>query len=137
MRFQCSWLGLDKLRLDHLTHDFQIVRGAQAAGLAAGLSRLRARWRRLFFRELHAAFGQATQKQFQLGGVELFALLTEEPPGQGIELLTQNRVLAVGLLQRLLQRSDLLAQLAQLVLERRRIHEIAYSDASRPSSVQS
>ena len=75
------------------------------------------RRRLLFFAEFHAAFGQATEKQFQLGGVELFALLTEEPPSQGIELLTQKGVLAAGLLQRLLQRSDLLAQLAQLVLE--------------------
>jgi hypothetical protein len=62
-------------------------------------------------------YGLTPFQQFQLGGVELFALLTEEPPSQGIKLLTQNGVLAAGLLQRLLQRSDLLAQLAQLVLE--------------------
>ena len=60
-------------------------------------------WRLLFFGEFYVALSQAAQQQFQLGGVELFALLTEEPPGQGIELLAQNGVLAAGLLQRLLQ----------------------------------
>ena len=42
----------------------------------------------------------------------MFALLTKEAPGQGIELLTQKGVLAAGLLQRLLQEGNLLALLA-------------------------
>jgi hypothetical protein len=111
------WLGLDQLRLDHLAHDLQVVRGANAAAVGSRVARRGSRRRLLFFGGFHAAFGQAAQEKFQLGGVELFALLAEEPPGQGIELLAENRVLAAGLFQRFLQHGDLLAQLAQFSLE--------------------
>jgi hypothetical protein len=86
--------------------------------------------RRLFLLgQFHALLAQAAQEQFQLGGVELLAFLAKEAPGQGIELLAQDRVLPAAVLQSLPQPGDLFAQLAQLGLEGCRIHYLAYSDA--------
>lgn len=83
--------GLDPLRLDDLTYDFQVVRGADAAG-GAGAPRRRPR-RRLLFGSFLSAFNQTTQEQLELGAVQVLALGTKEPAGQGIELLTQDLVL--------------------------------------------
>ena len=123
-------LGLHQLGFDHLADDFQVVRRAHAPRVRAGRSRWGNR-RRLVLccGEFQTPVGQTAQEQFQLGRVQLLALLAEETPGQRIELLAQQGVLAAGrlqslpgLLQRLLQGRHLLTQRVDFLLPRSRVH---------------
>ena len=83
-----------------------------------------------FFSPETVPVNQTAEEQLHLRGAQLLALFAKEPPGQGVELLAQNRVLAAGLfqglagsLQRLPQGGHLLLQQADLRLQRRVVHQ--------------
>src|SRR5277367_3826469 len=102
MRFHCSgWAVTSSGSMtSRTTSKLSGVRRRWGVGAGAGRQGSR---RRLFFFlvlvRLQAAVSQPAHKQFELGRVQLFALLPKEAPGQGVELLAQQGDFAAGLLQ--------------------------------------
>ena len=97
------------------------VRGRSGAGRAGGLS--------FFFGDWLTALSLATEQQFELRGVQLLTLFAKVTPGQRVEFLAQEGVLALrhfqglpGLFQSLLQRLHLLAQRVDFLLQRSGLH---------------